>query len=70
MRKFSGNPTKAEDINNRRQEYTEELYKKKGLLSTDNHHAHQEPDILDCEIKWALGSITINKASGSDGFPA
>ena len=59
-----------QDISNRRQEYTEELYKKKGLHSTDNHHdmiTHQEPDILDCEIKWALGSITINKANGGNG---
>ena len=54
------------------QEYTEELYKK-GLNGTDNHNSvvtHLEPDILECEIKWALGSITMNKASGGDGIPA
>ena len=54
-----------------RQEYTE-LYKK-GLNDPDNHDGvvtHLEPDILECEVKWALGSITTNKASGSDGIPA
>ena len=54
------------------QEYTVELYKK-GLNGTDNHNSvvtHLEPDILECEIKWALGSITMNKASGGDGIPA
>ena len=54
------------------QEYTEELYKK-DLHNTDNHDGlitHLEPDILECEVKWALGSITTNKASGSDGILA
>ena len=54
------------------QEYTEELYKK-DLNDPDNHDgviSHLEPDILDCEVKWAWGSITMNKASGSDGIPA
>ena len=54
------------------QEYTEELYKK-GIKDPDNHDGvvtHLEPDILECEVKWALGSITANKASGSDGIPA
>ena len=63
--------TEVEDIK-RWQEYTEELYKK-GLNGTDNHNSvvtHLEPDILECEIKWALGSITMNKASGGDGIPA
>ena len=53
------------------QEYTEELHKK-GLHDPDNHNGvitHLEPDILECEVKWALGSITMNKASGSDGIP-
>ena len=56
----------------RRQEHTEELYKK-GLHNPDNHDGviiHLEPDILECEVKWALGSITMNKASGGDGIPA
>ena len=60
--------TKAED-KKRWQEYTEELYKK-GLHNPDNHDGvitHLEPDILECEVKWALGSITMNKASGGDG---
>ena len=55
-----------------RQEYTEELYKK-DLHDPDNHHGvitHLGPDILECKVKWALGSITMNKASGSDGMPA
>ena len=62
--------TEAEDIKKRWQEYTEELYKK-DLHDQDNHNAmitHLEPDILECEIKWALGSITMNKASGGDGI--
>ena len=63
--------TEAEDIEKRQQEYTEELYKK-GLNDPDNHDGvitHLEPDILECEIKWTLGSITINKASGGDRIP-
>ena len=62
----------AEDIKKRWQEYTKELYKK-NLHGPDNHDgviAHLEPDILECEVKWALGSITTNKANGSDGIPA
>ena len=62
----------AEDIKKRWQKYTEELYKK-DLNDTDNHDAvitHLEPDILKCEVKWALGSITMNEASGGDGIPA
>ena len=64
--------TEAEDIKKRWQEYTEELYKK-DLHDPDNHNSvitHLEPDILECEVKWALGSITTNKASASDGIPA
>ena len=60
--------TEAEDIKKRWQEYTEELYKK-DLHSLDNHDGviiHLEPDILECEVKWTLGSITMNKASGGD----
>ena len=60
----------AEDIK-RWQEYTEELYKK-DLHNLDNHDGvitHLEPDILECKVKWALGSITMNKASGGDGIP-
>ena len=63
--------TEAEDINKRWQEYTEELYKK-DLHDPDNHDGvitHLEPDILECEGKWALGSITTNIASGGDGIP-
>ena len=63
--------TEAEDIKKRWQEYTEELYKK-DLHDRDNHDGvitHLEPDILECEVKWALGSITMDKASGSDGIP-
>ena len=63
--------TEAEDIKKRWQEYTEELYKK-DLHDPDNHNGvitHLEPDILECEVKWALGSITMNKASGGDGIP-
>ena len=61
----------AEEIKKRWQEYTEELYKK-GLNDPYYHNgvvAHLEPDILDCEVKWALRNITINKASGNDGIP-
>ena len=64
--------TEAEDIKKRWQEYTEELYKK-DLNDSDNHSGvitQLEPDMLECEVKWALGSITTNKASGSDGIPA
>ena len=64
--------TEAEDIMKRGQEDTEELYKK-DLHDPDNHNgviAHLEPEILECEVKWALGSITTNKASGGDGIPA
>ena len=63
--------TEAEDIKERWQEYTEELYKK-DLHNQDNHGGvitHLEPDILECEVKWALGSITTNKAGGGDGIP-
>ena len=63
--------TEAEDINKRWQEYTEELYKK-DLHDRDNHNGmitHLEPDILECEVKWALGSSTMNKVSGGDGIP-
>ena len=61
----------AEDIKKRWQKYTEELYKK-DLHDPDNHDGvitHLEPEILECEVKWALGSITTNKASGGDGIP-
>ena len=64
--------TKAEYIKKRWQEYTEELYRK-GLNDPDNHDGvitHLEPDILECKVKWALGSITTNTASGGDGIPA
>ena len=65
--------TEAEDIKKRWQEYTEELYKK-DLHDSDNHdgvttHTPIEPDILECEVKWAWESITTNKASGGDGIP-
>ena len=63
--------TEAEDIKKRWQEYTEELYKK-NIHDQDNHNGvitHLEPDILECEIKWALESITTNKASGDDEIP-
>ena len=63
--------TEAEDIKKRWQEYTEELYKKHPH-DPDNHDGlitHPEPDILECEVKWLLGSITTNKASGGDGVP-
>ena len=62
--------TEAEDIKKRWQEYTEELYKK--VHDQDNHSGvitHLEPDILECEVKWALGSITTNKAGGGDRIP-
>ena len=64
--------TKAEDIKKRRQEYIEELYRK-DLHDPDNHDGlitHLEPDILECEVKWALESITTNKASGGGGISA
>ena len=64
------NLTEAEDIKKRWQEYTK-LYKK-DLNDPDNHDSvisHPEPDILECELKWVLGSITMNKASGGDGIP-
>ena len=63
--------TEAEDIKKRWQEYTEELYSK-DLHDPDNHDGmitHLESDILECEVRWALGSITRNKASGGDGIP-
>ena len=63
--------TEAEDIKKRWQEYTEELYKK-DHQDPDNHDdviTHLEPDILECEVEWALESITMNKASGGDGIP-
>ena len=65
--------TEAEDIKKRCQKYTEKLYKK-DLHDPDNHdgviiHTHLEPYILECEVKWALGSITTYKASGGDGIP-
>ena len=65
--------TEAEDIKKRWQEYAEELHKK-DLHSPDNHedvvtHTHLEPDILECGVKLALGSITMNKASGGNGIP-
>ena len=67
----NGMDLKAEDIKKRWQEYIEELYKK-DLHDPDNHNGvitHLEPDILDCEVKWALGNITMNKASGGDRIP-
>ena len=67
----SMNLTEAEDVKKRWQEYTEELYKT-DLHDPDNHNGvitHLEPDILECKVKWALGSITTNKASGDDGIP-
>ena len=63
--------TEEEEIKKRRQEYTEEMYKK-DLHNQDNHDGvitHLEPDILECEVKWALESITTNRASGGDGIP-
>ena len=65
------NLREAEEIKKRWQEYTEKLYKK-DLNDWDNHDGviiHREPDILEGEVKWALGSITMNKASGGDGIP-
>ena len=66
------NLREAEDIKKRWQEYTELC--KKDLHDSDNHdgvitHTHLEPDILECKVKWALGSITMDKASGGDGIP-
>ena len=64
--------TEVEDIKKKWQEYTKELYKK-DINDPANHDGmitHLEPDILECEVKWALGSITTNKASGGDGIPA
>ena len=64
--------TEADDIKKRWQEYTEELYKKE-LRNPDNHNgliSHLEPDILECEVKWALGSITTTKAREDDEIPA
>ena len=64
--------TEAYDIKKRWQEYIEELYKK-DLHDSDKHNGvitHLEPDMLECEVKWALGSITMNKANGGDGIPA
>ena len=63
--------TEADNIKKRWQEYTEELYRKY-LHNPDNHDGviiHLEPDILECEVKWVLGSITMHKASGGDGIP-
>ena len=63
--------TETEDIKKRWQEYTEELYNKE-FPNPDNHDGvitHLEPDILECKVKWALGSITMNKVSGGDGIP-
>ena len=67
----NGRDLTGEDIKKRWQEYTEELHKK-DLHDPDNHNGvitHLEPDILECEVKWALGSINTNKASGGDGIP-
>ena len=63
--------TEAEDIKKRWQEYTEELYKKDlhNLYNHDGVVTHLEPDILECKVKWVLGNITTNKASGGDGIP-
>ena len=64
--------TETEDIKKRWQEYREELYKKKNLHYPENHDGvipDLEPDILECEVKWALESITMNKASGGDRIP-
>ena len=63
--------TEAEDIKKRWQEYTEELYKK-AFHDPDSHYGmitHLQPDILECEVKWALGRITTNKTNGGDGIP-
>ena len=67
----SKNLTEAEEIKKRWQEYTEELYKK-GLNDPDNHNCVVtllEPDILECDVKWALGTSTMNKVRGGDGIP-
>ena len=64
--------TEAEDIKKRCQEYTDKLYKRY-LHNPDDHTGvitHLEPDVLECEVKWALGSITMNKATGGDRIPA
>ena len=64
--------TKAEDIKKRWQEYTEELYEK-GLNDPDNHDGvvtYLQPDFVECEVKWALGNVTMNKTSGGDEIPA
>ena len=64
--------TEAKEIKKRWQEYMEGLYRK-GLKDLDNHNGvatHLKPDILDCDVKWALGGITMNKASGGDRIPA
>ena len=67
----SKNLREAEEIKKRRQEYTEELYKTVLMTQiTMMVVTHLEPDILECEVKWALGSITTNKAGGGDGIPA
>ena len=66
------NLTEAEDIKKRWQEYIEEICKQTNLIDPDNHDGvitHLEPNILECELKWALGSITTNKASGGNGIP-
>ena len=71
MDRNSMNLTEAENIKKRWQEYTEELYKK-DLHDPDNHNdviTHLEPDILECEVKWALGRLTMNRSSGGDGIP-
>ena len=65
--------TEADNIKKRWQEYIGELYPKKDLHDPDNHDGvttHLEPDILECKVKWALGSIIMNKTSGGDGIPA
>ena len=70
---YGMDPTEAEDIKKRWQEYTEELHQKKNLHDSDNHDGvitHLEPDILESKVKWVFGSITMNKASGGDGIPA
>ena len=61
--------TEAEEIKKRWQKYTEELYKKVLMDNYDDVVTNLKPDILECEVKWALGSITTNKASGSEGIP-
>ena len=71
MQRWAQYLTEAEDVKKRWQEYTEELYKK-DLHNQDNHDGmitYLEPDILECEVKWALESITTNKASGGNGIP-